>query len=73
MSRTISFGDFGEYTPGEVTYIIELLSAMVPIDECQELFLKFTTGKKSLPGQVVQQVQLKYADKIRRTKRNVPI
>ena len=66
MSRPVDFGPHGEFSPGEITYVIELLSAMCPVDEIQDMFLKFTNGVKPIPGQVIQQIQLKYADKIRR-------
>lgn len=66
MSKNISFGEYGEYSTGEIAYVIELLAAMRPVDEVQELFLKFTNNIKGLPGAVVQQIQLKYSDRIKR-------
>lgn len=66
MSKSISFDGFGEYTPGEVTFIIESLAAMQTSEEVQEGFRNFTNGQKVLPGQVIQLIQLKFADKIRR-------
>lgn len=37
-----------------------------PTDEIQELFFKFTNEKKALPGAVIQQIQLRYAEKIKK-------
>lgn len=68
MSRdqNLNLGEHGVYTPGEVTYVIELLAAMTPTDEIQELFFKFTNEQKRIPGPAIQQIQLRYSDRIRR-------
>lgn len=64
MSKdNLNLGDHGSFTPGEVTYVIELLAAMTPIDEVQELFVKFTNDTKTISGSAVQQIQLKFADR----------
>lgn len=58
--------DFGDFTSGEITFVIEHLASLVPQDEIQELFFKFTAETKRLPGTIIQQIQLKYSDRIRR-------
>jgi hypothetical protein len=64
--QNLDLGEHGIYTPGEVTLIIELLSALVPIDEIQERFALFTGDMKKVSGSAIQQIQLRYSDRIRK-------
>lgn len=66
MSKMVDFGEFGQFSIAEVTFIIEMLAALLPLNDLQEAFFKFTNSKRALPGPVIQQIQLKYADKIKR-------
>lgn len=64
--RQIGFGSGGDFSPAEVTYVIELLATMESLESIQDLFYKFTNETKKLPGTVVQQIQLKYRERIQR-------
>lgn len=55
-----------KFTPGEITFVIENLAAMCPIDEVQELFFKFTNEAKRISGSEVQQIQLRHGARIKR-------
>ena len=66
LGKIFSFGgSSGDLTSGEITFIIELLAAMKTSEEIQEAFMKFTNGEKKLSGSTIQQIQLKYADRIK--------
>lgn len=52
-----------EYTAGEIAYIVELLAAMISYEEVKELFIKFSEGKK-VTSSTLQQIQLRFSDKI---------
>lgn len=68
MSRqtNINFGEFGDYSSGEVAYIIELLSAMQTPEEIQEAFYRFTEGRRGVRGEVIQMIQIRFSDRIKR-------
>lgn len=53
-------------SPGEITYIIELLAGFKDYEEVCALFFEFTEGEKRLPKKAIQQIQLKFSDKIKR-------
>lgn len=58
----MKFGDT-EYTAGEISYVLELLAAMCSTEEIKELFLKFSEGKR-ITNSTIQQLQMRFADKI---------
>ena len=54
------------YTSGEITFVIEKLGAMQNYVETQEEFFEFTDKTKKIPKSVIQQIELKFNDKIKR-------
>jgi hypothetical protein len=57
---------YGDYTPGEIVFIIELLSAMRPIDEIQERFHKFTLNQKRIHGSKIIEIERDHSSRIKR-------
>ncbi len=63
----MTFGDIYLST-GELTCIVELLGALKTYEEVQDAFYSFCDKEKSVSKNVIQQVQLRFADKIKAQK-----
>lgn len=57
---------YGDYTRGEVVYIIKLSAALQPIEDIVDKFWIFTGKTKKIRGSVVQEIQADFSARITR-------
>lgn len=57
---------YGDYTHGEIVYIIKLSSALRPVEEILDKFFNFTGKQKRVTGDTILEIQADFANRITR-------